>query len=94
MTILITNADACESLRRLIRSEMDRFAYMNDAYAASKSASGYTKSDISRQVGVVWGLKEAMVHVLQAADCATANGDPVAMVTISDVERRFPELTR
>ncbi len=89
MSVVITDAKAIETLPKYIRGEMDRLYYMNNAYGASGSTSGFTKLDLARQAGEVWGLKHALLHVMQEEACAAAAPEPAPALSITDLEQRF-----
>lgn len=86
MTITITGAKALKTLPLTIDGESQRLNSMTRAYEDRKSASGYTKKDIFKQIGFIMGLKTALLHVLQQEWC-DRNDHPVPATTLADIER-------
>jgi hypothetical protein len=84
MTVLIRDAKALESLPPIINNEIGRLRHMEAAYAIAKSNSGYTKTSIGYQQGIIIGLKMAFGHILQEEWC-TRNSHAVPQVLPANV---------
>jgi hypothetical protein len=89
---LVSDHNAFLALPEIIKAAADHLEMMHVEYVRhgladkSGSKSGHTRADIATQSGYVWGLKRAMVELLQQHWCEK-NDKPVPRATMDDVER-------